>query len=143
MPTFLLPSLGFYVNCLLATLPTSPLKSGRWGPDSVWNGVEPKHTRELGRPPSLAGALFCFEDLLKLIQRVKRRERTPRTESHSPLRHAGLLRRQRPSICNSQPKKLKNKNKMDRTETIQQTSTALNIISRACSHVCPPKCDLF
>ena len=35
------------------------------------------------------------------------------------------------SICNSKPEKLKNKNKTGRTETIQQTLTALTL---TCEH---------
>lgn len=113
--------LCFSAQCFLA-----PLQPGGWGQG---DGVRPPRGmgRERAQAPGGAGAwlarrersFFLLRPCSGRLSESKARGRTPGAEKGGPESTQGGTDAQAVSICDSQPEKLTNKNKTDRTETIQ------------------------
>lgn len=87
----------------------------------------PQLLAELCRPDTESGNLaFFFNDLLKLTQLPKTGADPLQNGERQP---SEASRRCRVSISDSKPKKLKIKNKTERTETTHCTLTAFNSVS--------------
>lgn len=106
-----------------SSLPSNPAAGVR----ETESGLRVERRRERAQAPGGAGArlarrersFFLLRPCSGRLSESKARGRTPGAEKGGPESTQGGTDAQAVSICDSQPEKLANKNKTDRTETIQ------------------------